>query len=117
MTDSKRPKSSAYRGSVDMDPETYGTENHDARVVPTRDDEGKEVVGSNYRDIGMVTCVEGDTMYVDPNTLLSEQVKQKLRWDENRRTDLPIPPELVRRIEDEVVLAIERETNCRAEDR
>lgn len=56
-------------------------------------------------------------MYVDPNTLLSEQVKQKLQWDENRRTDLPIPPELVSRIEDEVVLAIERETNCRAEDR
>lgn len=100
-----------------MNPETYGTEDHGARVVPTRDDMGKEVVGSNHRDIGMVTRIEGDTMYVDPNTMLSEQVKQQLGWDENRRTDLPIPAEFVRRIDDEVVLAIEREQTSREEVR
>lgn len=100
-----------------MKSETDNTENHEARVIPKGDDEGTDVVGSNRRAIGMVTSVRGDTMYVDPNTSLTEQVKRKLEWDDERRTDLPIPPEFVRRIDDEVVLAIEREESVREEVR
>lgn len=113
MTDSKRPRSSARPDSVETDPETHATDDHEPRAIPTGDDEGKDVVGSNHRDVGMVTCVEGETMYVDPNTSLSAQVKQKLGWDGNRRTDLPLPAEFVRRIDDEVVLAVEREQTSR----
>lgn len=92
-----------------MKSETDDTETHEPRVIPKDDDEGKDVVGSNQRDIGMVTSVSGDTMYVDPNTSLTEQVRRKLEWGDKRRTDLPIPPEFIRRIDDEVILAIQRD--------
>lgn len=100
-----------------MKSETDDTENHKPRVIPKDDDEGKDVVGSNHRDIGMVTSVRGDTMYVDPNTSLTEQMRRKLEWDEKRRTDLPIPPEFVRRIDDEVILATQQDESVQEEVR
>lgn len=86
------------------------TEAIDARVVPTRSDKGKNVVGANGRDIGMVTTVVGETMYVAPNTRVSEALERKLEWDDKRSTSLPVPAELITRIDDEVVLAVERDT-------
>lgn len=85
------------------------TETPDPRVVPERSDGGKNVIGANGRDIGMVTTVVGDTMYVAPCTRLSEAVERKLDWDDKRSTPFPVPSELITRIDDEVVLAVERE--------
>ena len=98
-----------------MKSETDDSETRDVRVIPERADEGKTVVGANHRDIGMVTIVEGGIMYVDPNTSLTEQVKRKLQWTNKRRTDLQIPPEFVKRIDDEVVLAVERGKDAQEE--
>lgn len=67
------------------------------------------MVDANGRDIGMVTTVVGDTMYVAPNTRVSEAVERKLEWGDKRSTSLPVPPEMITRIDDEVVLAVERE--------
>lgn len=85
------------------------TETPDPRVIPERTDKGKNVVGANGRDIGMATTVVGDTMYVAPNTRLSDKVERKLDWDDKRTAPFPVPPELFTRIGDEVVLAVERE--------
>lgn len=85
------------------------TETSDPRVVPERIDEGKNVVDANGRDIGMVTTVVGDALYVSPNTRLSDEVERKLDWDDKRSTPLPVPSELIIRIDNEVVLAVERE--------
>lgn len=84
------------------------SESLDTRLIPQRDDRGKGVVNANGRDIGMVTTVVGDTMYVAPNTRVSEEVERKLEWNDKERTSLPVPPELITRIDDEVVLAVER---------
>lgn len=86
------------------------TEIEDSRIVPEPADKGKTVVGTDFRDIGMVTDVHNDTMYVDPNTSLTDKVKQQLNWDDNRRTDLPIASQFIKRIEQEVVLTVARET-------
>ena len=80
-----------------------------SRVIPQRDDKGKDVVDANGRDIGMATTVVGDTMYVAPNTRLSEAVERKLGWKDKRSTPHPVPSEMITRIDDEVVLAVERE--------
>lgn len=85
------------------------TEAIDARVVPTGSDKGKTVVGTNGRDIGMVTTVVEDTLYVAPNTRVSGTVERKLDWDDKQSTSLPVPTELITRIDDEVVLAVERD--------
>ena len=85
------------------------SESTDTRVVPERTDKGKNVIGANGRDIGMVTTVVGDTMYVAPNTRVSEPVERKLEWNDKRNSPHPIPPEIIVRIDDEVLLAVERE--------
>ena len=85
------------------------TETPDSRVVPERSDEGKNVVGANGRDIGMVTTVVEATLYIAPNTRLSTEVERKLDRDNERSTPLPVPSELITRIDEEVVLAVERE--------
>lgn len=84
-------------------------------MIPERDDEGKDVVDADGRDLGMVTTVVGNTMYADPNTTLSESVERRLGWHDGRRTDLPVPPERVVRIDEEVVLAVEREAESGGE--
>ena len=89
----------------------------ETRVIPKTDDEGKNVVGAGHLDIGMVTAVVGDTMYIDPNTALTDEVKRKLNWDGKRSTDLPIPVEFVSRIDDEIVLSIARDERYRKETR
>ena len=85
------------------------SETLESRVIPQRDDRGKDVVDTNGRDIGMVTSVVGDTMYVSPNTRVGEAVERKLDWDDKRSPPLPLPSELITRIDDEVVLAVKRE--------
>lgn len=85
------------------------SEQFDSRVVPDRDDTGNDVVDANAWSLGMVTTVVGDTMYVAPNTRVSEAVERKLEWDDKRSTPHPVPAEMITRIDDEVVLAVERE--------
>lgn len=59
----------------------------------------------------MVTTVQGNTMYVDPNTSLTEQIKRKLDWDDQRDTDHPITSEFIKEIDAEVVLTVERQSD------
>jgi hypothetical protein len=49
----------------------------DHRAVLTEEDEGKKVVSSNDK-IGMITEVDGNVAYVDPDPGLAEQIKSKL---------------------------------------
>lgn len=85
------------------------SEPRDARIIPEPDDEGKTVVDTEDREIGTVTGVEGDTMYVTPEASLTEKIKQKLDWADKQSEDLPVSSEFVSRIDDQVVLAVERD--------
>lgn len=81
----------------------------DTRVIPEDDDQGKNVVDTRGQEIGMVTTVEGNTMYVDPNPSLTEKVKSTLGWGDEDADEFPVSPDIVQRIDDEVVLAVERD--------
>lgn len=48
----------------------------------TDDDEGKMVVDASGNTLGLVTAVESDTAYVDPDPGLTETIKADLGWAE-----------------------------------
>lgn len=79
----------------------------DPRVVPEPIDEGKEVVGSDYHHVGMVSEVRENTLYIAPNTSLPERIRRKLDWDAHRETDQPLSSQFIKEITDEVVLTVE----------
>ena len=79
----------------------------DPRIVPEPIDEGKEVVGSDYLHIGMVADVQGNTLYVAPNTSLPERIQRKLDWDAHREINHPISTQFIKEINEEVVLTVE----------
>ena len=83
------------------------------RTIPEADDAGKVVVDSRGEEIGRVTTVEGDTMFVDPEQSITERISSALDWDTGAEDDLPITPEFVEAIEDRVVLGIERDEEFR----
>lgn len=97
------------------DPTDERTETAGHRTIPEDGDRGKDVVDGRGREIGVVTDVEGDTMYVDPDPSVTERIKSKLRVGSESDADLPISPEFVDRIEDDVVLDVERDEEFRQE--
>lgn len=86
------------------------------RVVPEPIDEGKEVVGTDYHHVGMVSGVEGNTLYVAPNTSLPERIRRKLDWDDGRETDHPLSSQYIEEIDDEVVITARLRQERRADD-
>ena len=47
----------------------------------SEDDEGKSVVNRNGDTIGMVSGVEENRVYIDPNPGLTDRIKSKLGWE------------------------------------
>lgn len=90
-----------------QNPDIENTSIRDPRVVPELIDEGKEVVGSGYHPIGMVTEVQENTLYVAPNTSLPERIRRKLNWEAHREIDHPLSTQFIKEINDEVVLTVE----------
>lgn len=94
----------------DENPAIEGSESADdehTRVTPDVADHGKSVVDNRGADVGVVSDVEGETMYVEPDPTLTEKVMSKLHWRDNDRDHLEVSPERIERIADEVVLDVE----------
>jgi hypothetical protein len=99
------------RGETETGRPTEGAEMGES-PVPTGDETGATVVDTQGREIGMVTDVEGDTMYVDPDASVTEKVMATLDWGDHDDDDYPVPPEIVSDIDrddDQVVLSVERD--------
>ncbi len=79
-----------------------------ARTVPASRDQGKDVVDAAGEKIGMVAEVDEDVLYVDPHPSLTDRIKAALDWGDMNEDSYPVEPENVNRIDDEVVLAVER---------
>ena len=88
---------------------TSGETAGNTRVIPDDDDRGKDVVDTRGQDIGMVAEVEGDTMYVDPAPSLTGKISSTLGWGDKDADQLPVPPDFVQRIDEQVVLAVARD--------
>lgn len=96
--------------SEDDNPAIHGSESiDDDRTTPELADQGKAVVDPHGEPVGMVSDVEGNTLYVDPDPSLTERVMSSLHWREGGRDELEISTERIRRIDDEVVLELDDE--------
>lgn len=47
----------------------------------SEDDEGKTVLNQNGETIGMVSSVQGDRMFVNPEPGITDKIKSKLGWE------------------------------------
>lgn len=72
------------------------------RSVLTEDDEGKKVVSSN-EEIGMITEVDGNVAYVDPDRGLADKIKSKLGSTKRDSDDFKLDSDQVTEITDDEV--------------
>jgi len=68
----------------------------------TDDEIGKQVVSGND-EVGLVTDVEGDTLYVDPDPSLTDKIKAALDWGDSDEESYPVEADQVERIDNEEV--------------
>ena len=73
-------------------------------VSLTDDVTGKTVVDAEGKKLGIVSKVEGDTAYVDPDPSVAEQVLSKLGWGGSDEEDYRITGDMIDRVEDDIVL-------------
>ena len=88
----------------------------DESVMPSDDDEGKTVVDATGAEVGMVTDVEGDILYVDPHPSIADRIKTTLGWGEPDEDDYTISPDRIARITRDQVELVSVEPEMEDED-
>lgn len=92
-----------------------GSDDEAPRTTPHLADQGKPVVDSHGEDLGIVSDVDGEILYVDPDPTLAETVLSRLHWRSGDRDEVQVPAERILRIDGEVVIDVEREAASRSE--
>lgn len=80
---------------------SYAEEYNMASV--TKEDEGKRVVNQDGDTIGMVSGVEGDRVYIDPDTGITDKIKAKLGWEEVDEDDYAVNERQIEAVTDDEV--------------
>jgi len=74
-----------------------------ARTNLTHDDKGKRVVNSTGDEVGMISEVEGDMAYVDPDPGITDTIRSKLGWEDKDQEDYVLEPNRVDTVTDDEV--------------
>ncbi len=69
---------------------------------PTEDEIGKEVI-SGDEEVGMVSDVQGETIYVDPHPSLTDKIKAAFEWGEVDEETYPVEREQIESISEDTV--------------
>jgi len=69
----------------------------------TDDDEGKAVVDSTGRKIGMVTEVRSDTAYVNADPGLTDSIRSKLGWNDASEDDFALEADRIHTVTDDEI--------------
>lgn len=69
----------------------------------TDDDEGKTVVSADGDKIGTVAEVRGDTVHVDPESGMTDTIKNKLGWGEADEDTYPLTEDRVDTVTDDEI--------------
>jgi hypothetical protein len=69
----------------------------------TDEEEGKTVVDASGEPLGLVTAVEEDTAYVEPNPDLAESIAARLGWGDAEEDDYTAHADAVGETTDEEV--------------
>ncbi|GAA0522800.1 hypothetical protein SAMN04488066_105147 [Halorubrum aquaticum] len=73
------------------------------RTKISDDDEGKRVVNSKGKKIGMVTEVENGKAYVDPDPGITDSIRSKLGWRDADSDDYLLESRRIASINDDEV--------------
>ena len=65
--------------------------------------EGKRVVTADGDDVGMVSGVRGQTVYVDADPGLTDKITAKLGWDDVKEDDYPLQTDTIERVTDDEI--------------
>lgn len=65
--------------------------------------EGKRVVAADGDELGMVTGVRDDVIYVDPDPGLTDTISAKLGWDNVSEEDYTLQSDTIQEITDDEV--------------
>ncbi|WP_167768548.1 hypothetical protein [Haloarcula amylovorans] len=84
-----------------------------ATTTPSDDDEGKTVYDASGDKVGMVVDVEGDTLYVDPDSSITDKFKSALGWDVEEDDAQPIPATRIARITDRQIELVDEMSEVR----
>jgi hypothetical protein len=93
MTGSETTSQTDATGDTDAD-----------RIIPNSDDQGKTVVDTAGTELGVVTEVDDNNIYVDPEPSLTEKVMSKLGWGDADEDDYVIESDAISRITDDQVV-------------
>lgn len=74
-----------------------------ARKHITDEDEGKRVVDSSGRKIGMVTEVKSGTAYVNADPGLTDTIRSKLGWGDANKDDYALEENRVDTVTDDEI--------------
>jgi hypothetical protein len=66
-------------------------------------DEGKHVVNKAGKDLGMVSRVEGNRAYVDPDPGITDTIKSKLGWGDADEDTYPIDESDIESMDDDEI--------------
>jgi hypothetical protein len=69
----------------------------------TDEEEGKTVVDASGEPLGLVTAVEEDTAYVEPNPDLAESIAARLGWGDAEEDDYTVHADAVGETTDDEV--------------
>jgi hypothetical protein len=69
----------------------------------TDDDQGKSVVDSTGRKIGMVTEVKSGTAYVNPDPGITDSIRSKLGWGDADEDDYALEENRIHTVTDDEV--------------
>ncbi len=66
-------------------------------------DEGKPVVGADGEQLGVVSAVEDDSAYIDPDPGLADNIKAQLGWGSLDEEAYPLPQGRITDIADDEI--------------
>ena len=70
-------------------------------IALSDDDEGKTVVDAHGTTLGLVTAVEGDRAFVEPDPGITETIKADLGWGDADADEYTVHEDAIERREDE----------------
>ncbi|MDZ5810630.1 PRC-barrel domain containing protein [Halorubrum sp. AD140] len=73
------------------------------RTKISDDDEGKRVVNSRGKKIGMVTEVKNGTAYVDPDPGIADSIRSRLGWGDADDDNYELESRRIDRITDDEI--------------
>jgi hypothetical protein len=67
------------------------------------EDEGKKVVDSGGREVGMISEIRSGTAYVNADPGLADSIRSKLGWNEADQDDYPLEERSIDTVTDDEV--------------